>query len=64
MLTPQQKKRILPQYFFFNEFLEGNRNKKSFLELLEQFSSSLISDGFSQQEINEMKGRVEKLVLL
>lgn len=64
MLTPQQKRIILSQYFFFNEFLEGNRDRKSFLELLWQFNSNLISDGFSQQEIDEMSDRVKKLVLI
>ena len=64
MLTPQQKRTVLSQYFFFNEFLEGRRDKASFIELLDQFNSNLINDRFSPQEIEEIKNRVKRLVLI
>ena len=64
MLNPQQKRIALSSYFFFNEFLEGRRDRASFMELFEQFNSNFISDGFSQREIDEIKDRVKRLVLI
>ncbi|MBI2651941.1 hypothetical protein HYX00_00625 [Candidatus Woesearchaeota archaeon] len=64
MLTPQQKLQILQRCFFFNEFVQGTRTKASFLEELQRFSSNLKTDGFSDEEIEEIKNRVKRLIIV